>query len=165
MHMGNGIWDWSWQGLMDCLNSRTTVDGVVKYVGINAQGQAAYFDTEAALDAVQFTQGYLSVHEQSQTFAFTVLAMSQIFHMVGMTDLKRSFIHVFKDGNWMLLIAFVLGFALQIGVTEIHGLALVFGTTALAWNEWLILAAMASVPLIVHEILAPIFRKTKSQLI
>lgn len=105
------------------------------------------------------------VHREATTWAFTVLAMSQIFHMVGMTDIKRSFIHVFKDGNWMLLVSFVLGFLLQIAVTEIPFLENAFSTTGLAWQEWLILALMASVPLIVHEILAPIFRKKQVQII
>ena len=123
------------------------------------------FATEEELNAIQFTGGFISVHEQAMTFAFTVLAMSQIFHMIGMTDLRRSFIHVFKDGNWMLLISFILGFALQIAVTELPFLSSPFKTTQLLFSEWLILAAMACVPLIVHEILAPIFRKKNIQII
>ena len=105
------------------------------------------------------------VHREATTWAFTVLAMSQIFHMVGMTDIKRSFLHVFKDGNWMLLVSFILGFALQLAVTEFDFLANAFKTTELSWQEWLILAGMASLPLIVHEILAPIFRKKEVQII
>lgn len=105
------------------------------------------------------------VYRESQTWAFTVLGMSQIFHMIGMTDIKRSFIHVFKDGNWMLAVSFVLGFALQIAVTEVPFLTQAFSTTALSWQEWFILAAMASAPLIAHEIMAPIFRKKNAQII
>ncbi|MFA6829995.1 MAG: calcium-translocating P-type ATPase, PMCA-type [Bacilli bacterium] len=168
MHMGTcDSWSWSWEGFVNCLNSRVlNADGSYSYMGVNAAGQfSPLYASEAELDAVQFTSGYLSVHEQAQTFAFTVLAMSQLFHMVGMTDIKRSFIHIFKDGNWMLLVAFILGFALQIAVTEIHGLALIFGTTALTFTQWLILAAMACAPLLVHEIAAPIFRKKKVEII
>lgn len=102
---------------------------------------------------------------ECQTSAFTVLAMAQIFHMVGMTDIKRSFLHVFKDGNWMLLVSFVLGFALQLVVTEVPFFNDVFKTSHLSWDYWLILAAMASAPLILHEILAPIFRKRKVEII
>jgi Ca2+-transporting ATPase len=135
----------------------------VKYV--NGQYITQVFESEAALDAVQFTEGYLNVHEQAQTFAFTVLAMSQVFHMVGMTDIKHSFINVFRSKNWMLLVAFVAGFGLQVLVTEVNPLALVFGTTKLQGMEWLELIGLAIVPLVVHEILAPVFRKKNVQII
>ena len=105
------------------------------------------------------------VHKEATTFAFTVLAISQIFHMIGMTDIKHSFIHVFKDKNWMLLISFILGFALQIFVTEVNGVTTIFSTTSLDIYEWLILTLMACLPLIVHEVLAPIFRKKNVQII
>ena len=105
------------------------------------------------------------VHKECTTWAFTVLALSQLFHMVGMTDIKHSFIHVFKDGNIMLLISFVLGFALQAFVTEVPGVTTIFSTTSLHILEWLILIALAMVPLLVHELLAPIFRKKNAQII
>ena len=105
------------------------------------------------------------VHKEATTFAFTVLAISQIFHMIGMTDIKHSFIHVFKDKNWMLLISFILGFALQIFVTEVNGVTTIFSTTSLDIYEWLILTLMACLPLIVHEVLAPIFKKKNVQII
>lgn len=165
-------WAWTWKGFVNCLNSRVVLsDGSYAYIGIQHSsfgGTPVFsqlFATEEELNAIQFTGGFISVHEQAMTFAFTVLAMSQIFHMIGMTDLRRSFIHVFKDGNWMLLISFILGFALQIAVTELPFLSSPFKTTQLLFSEWLLLAAMACVPLIVHEILAPIFRKKNIQII
>ncbi len=185
LHMGtyefgsfNGLqansdsWSWSWKGFVNCLNSRVVLaDGSYGYIGIkhtSFSGTPTFsqiYQTEEELNAIQFTDGFISVHEQAMTFAFTVLAMSQIFHMVGMTDLRRSFLHVFRDGNWMLLISFILGFALQIAVTELPFLSSPFKTTQLLFSEWLILAAMAAVPLLVHEILAPIFRKKNIQII
>ncbi len=105
------------------------------------------------------------VHKEATTFAFTVLAISQLFHMVGMTDIKQSFIHVFRDGNWMLLISFVLGFLLQIGVTEIPVITDVFQTISLDIKEWLMLALIAFLPLIVHEVMAPIFKKKEAKII
>ncbi len=185
LHMGtyefgsfNGLqanadsWSWSWTGFVNCLNSRVVLaDGSYGYIGIkhtSFSGTPTFsqiYQTEEELNAIQFTDGFISVHEQAMTFAFTVLAMSQIFHMVGMTDLRRSFLHVFRDGNWMLLISFILGFALQIAVTELPFLSSPFKTTQLLFSEWLILAAMAAVPLLVHEILAPIFRKKNIQII
>ena len=168
MHMGglaDGSWDWSWNGLVNCLNSRNAAG---EYVGVSyIDGSYRYmtFATEAELDSAQFTTGYLSVHEQSQTFAFTVLAMAQVFHMIGMSDIKHSFINVFKGGNWMMLVSFIFGLGLQVLVTEVDGMAMVFGTTKLQWFEWLYLLAISLLPLLVHEILAPIFRKKNVQII
>lgn len=105
------------------------------------------------------------VHRECTTWAFTVLALSQIFHMVGMTDIKQTFLHVFKEKNWMLLASFIFGIALQAFVTEVPGITDIFSTVSLDFVEWLILLAFACVPLIAHEILAPIFRKKDVQVI
>jgi Ca2+-transporting ATPase len=166
-HMGAiADWDWSWDGLVRCMNSQNMAGEYVGVKYVNGSYIASTpFATEAELDAVQFKEGYLNVHEQAQTFAFTCLAMSQIFHMIGMTDIKRSFIHVFTGKNWMLLVAFVAGFALQVFVTEVDPMALVFRTTKLQWFEWFELLGFSVVPLVVHECLAPYYRKTQSQII
>lgn len=168
-------WEWSASGFFNCMNSSATyvdANGVTQIVHIgvvnSANGwmpyQTAYL-TEEALDAVQFSHGVLNVHEQAQTFAFTVLAMAQVFHMIGMTDIKHSFINIFKGKNWMLLVSFIFGFAMQVLVTEATGMNLVFGTTHLQWFEWFELLGFAVIPLVVHEICAPIFRKYNAQII
>lgn len=91
------------------------------------------------------------LHE-AQTMAFTTLAVSELFHMLGMSNLNRSFIHVFKKKNWMMLIAFIAGLALQLFVIMTPGVQDVFSTTNLTWQEWLITCALAILPLIAHEI-------------
>ena len=165
-HMGDTeFWNWSWDGFFNCMASQ---DGQGNFVGIRYENGAyihELFESEEALNAAQFDGGWLSVHEQAQTFAFTVLAMAQVFHMVGMTDIKHSFINVFKGKNWMLLVSFVFGFAMQVLVTEVDGMNLVFGTTHLQWFEWFELVAFAIIPLVVHEICAPIFRAKNLQII
>ena len=167
-HMGDTeYWSWSWEGFFNCMASQ---DGNGNFIGIRYENGAychQLFETEEALNNAQFAAdgGWLNVHEQAQTFAFTVLAMAQIFHMIGMTDIKHSFLNVFKGKNWMLLVSFIFGFALQVLVTEVDGMNLVFGTTHLQWFEWFELLAFAIIPLIVHEICAPIFRKRNVQII
>lgn len=168
-------WEFSWDGFMNCMNSSVIVNNsgedMVVYLGVIQSSTGGWmpssigYTTEAALNAVQFEEVVLSVHEQAQTFAFTVLAMAQIFHMVGMTDIKHSFINVFKGKNWMLAVAFVFGFALQVLVTEVNGMNIVFGTTHLVYYEWFELLGFAVIPLVVHEILAPFFRKRDVQII
>ena len=93
----------------------------------------------------------LELH-QAQTMAFTTLAVSELFHMVGMSNLDRSFIHVFKNKNWMMLVAFATGLVLQLFVIMTPGVQEVFSTTSLTWLEWIITCVLALLPLIAHEI-------------
>lgn len=90
---------------------------------------------------------------RSQTYAFTVLGMSQLFHAVGMRDMGRSIFHMNHLENKLMLLACVLGFLLQFAVTEIPFLITAFGTTHLQWREWGILTLLASFPLLAHEVM------------
>ncbi len=89
---------------------------------------------------------------QARTMAFVALAISELVHMVGMSNQNRSFVHVFKNKNWMMLIAFVAGLGLQLFVIEVPFMQQIFSTANLTWQEWLITASMCITPLIVHEI-------------
>ena len=91
-------------------------------------------------------------YHQAQVMSFTTLAVCELFHMVGMSNTNRSFLHVFKNNNWMMIVAFVGGLALQLFVISVPGVQSVFSTTALSWEEWLITVALSLTPLIVHEI-------------
>lgn len=95
----------------------------------------------------------------SQTFAFTTLGMSQLFHMLGMSNIKKSVFNLFKSKNWMFIVALAIGILLQVLVTEIPILSDFFKTTRLSWHEWLWLLALSSIPLIIHEILVPFFKR------
>jgi len=89
----------------------------------------------------------------AQTMAFTTLALGELFHMVGMSDIKRSFVHVFKSKNWMMLIAFLAGVALQILVIEVPGVTKVFSTAPMDGIHWAITAALSIIPLVIHEVI------------
>lgn len=88
-----------------------------------------------------------------QTVAFTVLAVSQLFHMLGMSNLRKSFVTVFKNKNWMMLVAFVVGLGLQLLVVEVPFFNNIFSTHAFDGIEWGIAFGLAIVPLIFHEII------------
>jgi Ca2+-transporting ATPase len=90
--------------------------------------------------------------EESRSMAFCVLSFAELFHMLGMTDTKRSFVHVFHDPNALLWTAFFVGMALQIGVIVVPGLNSFFSVYEMDWVEWLFVFAMAITPLILHEI-------------
>lgn len=94
------------------------------------------------------------VLSKAQTYAFTVLGMSQLFHAVGMRDVQKSFFRMNPLENKLMIAACVLGFFLQFAVTEVPFLIQAFGTSPLSGQEWLRLSVLAAMPLIAHEIIA-----------
>ena len=99
---------------------------------------------------------------QSQTAAFCVLSLSELFHMLGMTSIKKSFIHNFWSKNWLLWVSFALGILLQIAVVNIPGLNSFFSCYPLDIWHWGIVLALSIAPLVVHEIVVLIlFLKKK----
>ena len=95
-----------------------------------------------------------AVLAQSQTAAFCVLSLSELFHMLGMTSLKKSFVHNFWSKNWLLWVSFVVGVALQVAVVNIPGLNTFFSCYPLDIAHWGIIIALSVAPLVVHEIVA-----------
>lgn len=95
-----------------------------------------------------------SVLAKAQTYAFTVLGMSQLYHAVGMRDVRRSVFRMKHLENKLMLAACILGFLLQFAVTEIPFLIHAFGTSPLSGREWLRLSVLAAAPLFAHEMMA-----------
>ena len=100
---------------------------------------------------------------RSQTYAFTVLGMSQLFHAVGMRDVHRSVFRMRHLENRLMIAACALGFLLQFAVTEIPFLTAVFGTAHLSLREWLRLGLLSSFPLLAHELLVLLNRFQKDR--
>ena len=103
---------------------------------------------------------------QAQTMSFTALGFAELIHMVCMSSVEHTAFKVFKNKNWMMLLAFVFGVGLQFFVILTPGVQQVFSTSSLGWQEWLITAAAAFVPLVAHEIevlVKHIYRKIKSK--
>ncbi len=94
------------------------------------------------------------IRMQSQTAAFCVLSLSELFHMLGMTSIRKSFIHNFWSKNWLLWLSFVLGIGLQVAVVNIPGLNDFFSCYPLDIAHWGIIIALSVAPLVVHEIVA-----------
>ena len=101
-------------------------------------GQAVYKGEEAFL-------------LRGQTYAFTVLGMSQLFHAIGMRDVCSFVFRRNLLSNPLMILAFVAGYLLQLAVTEIPFLVSVFGTVPLCGAEWAILSGLAAIPLLAHE--------------
>ncbi len=90
---------------------------------------------------------------RAQTYTFTVLGMSQLFHAIGMRDIRTSVFRMHHLRNRLMLAAFVSGFILQFAVTEVPFLIRAFGTVHLLPSEWGFLFILAAVPLLAHELL------------
>lgn len=91
---------------------------------------------------------------KAQTYAFTVLGMSQLWHAVGMRDMNRSVFRMNHLENKLMLAACAIGFLLQFAVTEIPLLIQAFGTSPLSGREWMRLSILSAMPLVAHEIMA-----------
>ncbi|MBR1931524.1 MAG: cation-translocating P-type ATPase [Lachnospiraceae bacterium] len=92
-----------------------------------------------------------TVLAKAQTYAFTVLGMSQLYHAVGMRDVQKSVLCSKPWENWLMLVACVLGLGLQVAVTEVPFLIQAFGTSHLTGREWIHLSILSACPLLAHE--------------
>ena len=90
---------------------------------------------------------------KAQTFAFTTLAVSELFHAIGMRNLKKSFIRKEIFNNKLMVFAAVFGITLQVLVTEISFLNDFFKTSQLGLLEWCYILGLSFMTLIAHEIL------------
>ena len=96
---------------------------------------------------------------RSQTYAFTVLGMSQLFHAIGMRDVETSAFRMNHLSNRLMVFAFFVGITLQLLVTEVPYFIQVFGTCHLTLPEWGQMIFFAAMPLVVHELLVLFSRK------
>lgn len=90
---------------------------------------------------------------KSQTYAFTVLGMSQLFHAIGMRDTNCSVFKMKHLSNKLMIIAIIVGFSLQLMVTICPYFTNAFGTSLLDWSDWRLLLFFSAMPLVAHEIL------------
>ncbi|MCI6676525.1 MAG: cation-translocating P-type ATPase [Clostridiales bacterium] len=88
----------------------------------------------------------------AQTYSFTVVGLSQLFHATGMRDIETSIFAVNPFSNRLMILSWIVGLFLQFIVTEIPYFVSIFGTVRLTAEEWIELLFLASVPLLAHEI-------------
>lgn len=109
-------------------------------------------------ESLSLVLGDPAVLARSQTYAFTVLGLSQLFHAVGMRDVGWSVFRMNHLENRLMLVAAALGVFLQVLVTENSRLVALFQTAALSGTEWRELLFLAAAPLAAHELLAGLSR-------
>ena len=126
---------------------------------ILSEGAEALKRGDAGLDEYKY-------YMMSVTSAFCVLGLSELFHMLGMTSIRKSFVHNFKSKNWLLWVSFAVGIGLQIAVVNIPHVNTFFKCYPLDIAHWGIIFALSAAPLVVHEIVALILfirRKVKNR--
>lgn len=92
------------------------------------------------------------LYARAQTYAFTVLAVSQLFNAIGMRNLNRSVFVINPLSNKMMVIAFFVGLGLQVAVTEVPFITEIFSTVGLSLKEWLTLGFLSTAPIWAHEV-------------
>ena len=93
-----------------------------------------------------------NTYMRCQTYAFTTLGVSQLFHALGMRDVKTSVFRMNYSRNRMIIFAFFFGLMLQVAVTEVVFFERMFETVELSLQEWGMLLILATVPLWFHEL-------------
>ena len=89
-------------------------------------------------------------HMIGRTMAFAVLSISQLVHAFNMRS-EQSLFKINMLGNPYLIGAFLAGIVLQVGVIMVVPLAVVFKVAALSAVQWLIVAVLCLMPLVVVE--------------
>ncbi len=103
-------------------------------------------------DALVQAFGNENLLTQAQTLAFCTLAMSELFHAIGMRDTDHSLFRFNHLDNKIMILALVFGVVGQVAVTEIPFLMNIFGTAQMTLTMWLFVVVLSLMPLIVHEI-------------
>lgn len=106
-----------------------------------------------SLESVQSLLFVPEILTHSQTYAFTALGMSQLFHAIGMRDVECSIFKMKHFSNKLMMAAFSIGLALQLAVTTIPYFTNAFGTCLLQFSDWKFLLLLSALPLLAHEIL------------
>lgn len=118
----------------------------VPYAHITAAG------LELTYEAIRSALAQPELYIIAQTYAFTTLALSQLFHANGMRNVDRSIFRYNHFENRTMVLAFILGFLLQFCVSEIQFFNQVFGIVELSAQEWLGLTLLSTSPLLFHEL-------------
>lgn len=99
---------------------------------------------------------------RSQTYAFCMFGMTEIIQAIGMRDSENSIFTFKLFDNKMMILAFFVGLAGQIVVTEVPFLISVFGTVALSLKEWVWITIGACSNIVLHEIIV-VIKKLKNK--
>lgn len=84
--------------------------------------------------------------EMARTMTFSVLSLSQLFHVYNIRS-RDSLFRIGWLSNCKLNIAFLICFALQVGVVMIPPAAAVFGLVSMTLKQWVIVLGLSVAPI------------------
>lgn len=93
-----------------------------------------------------------NVVAEGRTFALTILALSELFHAIGMRDRRKSIFKMNHLNNKMMWFAVGLGLVLQFLIVQTP-LNRIFSTIPLSFVQWATALLLSVLPLVVHEII------------
>ncbi|MFM9329741.1 cation-translocating P-type ATPase [Paenibacillus mesotrionivorans] len=96
----------------------------------------------------------------AQTLAFGVLSFSQLVHSFNLRSDTESIFKLGFGSNMKLVYSFLFGVVLQVCIISIAPIARIFNVHALGITDWLIVAGLSLLPMIVAEILK-VFKRSR----
>jgi Ca2+-transporting ATPase len=94
----------------------------------------------------------------SQTIAFLVLSLSQLFFSLSIRSTKKSILSIGLFSNRYLIGSIILGIFIQFIITSIPALAELFKVFALSASDWGLIIGISIIPLIFNEIIKSVLR-------
>ena len=98
---------------------------------------------------------------KSQTLAFCTLAISELFHAIGMRDTETSIFKFNHLDNKIMILALAVGLIGQLAVTEVPFLTKIFNTSHMTGSMWLFVILLSLAPLVAHEIVVLVKKAKK----
>ena len=90
--------------------------------------------------------------ELARSVAMTQMVVFQFFHVLNARSLYRSFVAVPLRNNRFLFIAMALALGAHLGALHLPFMQAVFSTVPLAWEHWLLVAAVGATIIVAAEI-------------
>lgn len=116
----------------------------------------------SALEHIDFSQK--NIVAEGRTFALTILALSELFHAIGMRDRHKSIFRMNHLNNKTMWFAVGIGVVLQFLIVQTP-LNKIFSTTPLGFEQWTAALLLSLLPLVMHEIIvlaSYVFKRAKA---
>jgi Ca2+-transporting ATPase len=89
--------------------------------------------------------------DRALTMAFTTFVLFQLFNVFNARNEKSSAFNAQFFGNWMLWLSLGAALSLQMLATHWGPASHLFGTTGMAWADWILATGVASSILLIEE--------------
>ena len=101
--------------------------------------------------------------QRARTVAFCTLVLAQLLYVFSARSPTKTIRQTGILDNKKLILAVLISFGLQMAIVYLPGLNTAFRVTPLGWEEWAMLAPMATVGLVANEIWKVVSRRKSSR--